>query len=277
MLLRVQKGWLSHNIKRWSARLLGSKTKLIFGGVGAWGLLLVSCVMADRTMVAPPQVAGAKFVGSAECAQCHEEITKGFGTASHAKLMVKGENAKGLGCEGCHGPGSKHIESGGAAGTIVNPRKSPQACFQCHLDKRGEFSLPHTHPVLAGHVACVDCHNVHKGDAIKGGAGDLAEENETCTRCHTAQKGPFIFEHNALREGCTVCHNPHGTVNDKMLVARDANLCLRCHLEHPTTAGNGTIIAGGEDHRTRLQNGTCWSAGCHEAIHGSNANNHFRY
>ena len=50
------------------------------------------------------------------------------------------------GCETCHGPGSLHVQSGGGAGTIVNPRKSPETCFQCHLDKRGEFSLPHTPP-----------------------------------------------------------------------------------------------------------------------------------
>ncbi|MEJ1972350.1 MAG: cytochrome c3 family protein [Lacunisphaera sp.] len=106
---------------------------------------------------------------------------------------------------------------------------------------------------------------------------DLENQNETCTKCHTAQKGPFLFKHNAMLEGCTVCHSPHGSVNQKMLVARDANLCLRCHLEHPAMNGNGTIMAGGEDHRTRLQNGTCWSAGCHEDVHGSNASKAMRY
>jgi len=241
--------------------------------------------MVDRTVVAPPQVAGATFVGSKECAQCHEETVKGFDTASHAKLIVQGENAKGLGCESCHGPGSKHVQSGGAKGTIVNPGKSPEACFQCHLDKRGEFSLPHSHPVLAGKMSCTECHDPHKGNAVKGrGATSLKNETETCTACHTAQKGPFVFEHNAMREGCTTCHNPHGSVNQKMLVQRDANLCLKCHLEHPTTVGNGTIIAG-EDHAgfsngvantSRINRGTCWSSGCHEGVHGSNINSHLR-
>jgi predicted CXXCH cytochrome family protein len=250
---------------------------LLVAGLSVWGLLVVSCVTTERVVVAPPQIPGAKYVGSKQCAQCHSDITDGFATATHAKVAVASSGATDTGCETCHGPGSLHVKAGGGAGTIINPQRSPDTCFQCHLDKRGQFSLPHSHPVLAGKVSCVDCHDLHKGDAVKGGAASLARENETCTQCHTAQKGPFVFEHNAMREGCTSCHNPHGTVNAKMLVARDANLCLRCHLE--TLTAPGQIVAGGgsgEDHASRLMNGTCWSVGCHEAPHGSNVNNHLR-
>lgn len=261
------------------------KSTFILGGVTLWAALLISCTtMGDRTVVPPAMIAGATFVGSKECAQCHEETVKDFDHATHAKLMVQGESAKGLGCESCHGPGSKHVAAGGSKGTIVNPGKSPEACFQCHLDKRGEFSLPHSHPVLAGKMTCTECHDPHKGDAVKGrGAASLQKETDTCTECHTAQKGPFVFEHNAMREGCTVCHNPHGSVNQKMLTQRDANLCLKCHLEHPATVGDGSIVAG-ENHAgftsgnntSRLNRGTCWSSGCHEGVHGSNINSHLR-
>ncbi len=251
------------------------KNIFIFGGLALWAVLLISCTMVDRTVVAPPQIAGATFVGSQECAQCHEETVKGFDTATHAKLSVQGANAKSLGCESCHGPGSKHVQSGGGKGTIINAGKSPEACFQCHLDKRGEFSLPHSHPVMSGKMTCTECHDPHKGNAISGRGMSLASETDSCTACHTAQKGPFVFPHNAMREGCTSCHNPHGSVNQKMLTQRDANLCLKCHLEHPAVEGNGTILIGG-DHRTRLQNGTCWVAGCHEAVHGSHVSRSLR-
>ena len=131
------------------------------------------------------------------------------------------------------------------------------------------------HQVLNGKMSCGDCHDPHEGRAIKGAGAAIEAANETCTKCHTSQKGPFIFAHNAMKEGCVACHSPHGSVNAKLLVARDANLCLRCHVQ--TTDRNGTIFVGGEDHRTRLQNGTCWSAGCHEAVHGSNASKALRY
>jgi hypothetical protein len=60
-----------------------------------------------------------------------------------------------------------------------------------------------------------------------------------------------------------------------MLVARDANLCLRCHLE--VSSANNTLMVGGEDHRSRLNTTTCWGAGCHEAVHGSNVNKALRF
>jgi predicted CXXCH cytochrome family protein len=241
--------------------------------------LLISCVTVNRAVLAPPTVAGAKFVGSKECVECHKDQTGHFASATHAHVMVADPKLGDTGCEACHGAGSIHVKSGGARGTIVNPGKSPEACFTCHLEKRGEFSLPYTHPVLAGRVSCIDCHDVHRGDAVKGVGAAMESQNETCTKCHTAQKGPFVFEHGAMKEGCVVCHSPHGSVNQKMLVARDANLCLRCHLEAPGAVGQINANAIGhtpQDHATRLMQGTCWSAGCHEAPHGSNANNHVR-
>lgn len=257
------------------------KNALLFGGIATWGLLLVSCVSTNRTVVAPPNIPGASYVGSKKCAECHEDTTKHFDSSSHARLAMQGgEKGVDIGCEACHGPGSVHVKAGGGEGTMINPNKSPETCFQCHLDKRGEFALPNAHPM--DHVTCSDCHEPHKGKAIARTGAELETPNETCTRCHTSQKGPFLFPHQAMQEGCTVCHNPHGSVNQKMLVARDANLCLRCHLEHPSviaggTLGDGKIVVGGEDHRSRLQNGTCWVAGCHEDVHGSNASKAMRY
>jgi len=258
-----------------------TKNTVIFGGTALWGLLLISCVTVDRAVLAPPSIAGAELVGNKECIQCHEEQVNHFGASTHAKLAIKDAKGNDASCEACHGPGSLHVKVGGSKATIINPRKSPETCFQCHLDKRGEFSLPNTHPVLSGKVSCVDCHNVHEGDAVKGTGTALESQNETCTKCHTAQKGPFVYEHGAMKEGCTACHNPHGSVNARMLVARDANLCLRCHLEAPSLDNAGQINANAvlhtpENHNSRLMQGTCWSGGCHEAPHGSNANNHVR-
>ncbi len=156
-----------------------------------------------------------------------QDISKGFATATHFRLKAPGDNAKNIGCESCHGPGSLHVASGGAPKTIVNPGKSPETCFQCHLDKEAQFNLPSHHPVIEGKISCSDCHDPHKGSVVEGTGTELMSQNEVCTRCHIAQAGPFVFEHEAMREGCVTCHNPHGSVNARLLIARNQTLCLR--------------------------------------------------
>lgn len=237
--------------------------------------LLISCAAINRVVTIPPEIPGATFIGSQSCAECHENITREFPTASHARLRAHGPNAQNIGCESCHGPGSLHAQSGGERNTIINPDRSPEVCFQCHLDMKARFNLAHSHPVHDGKVSCSDCHDPHHGSAIKGGGFNLTTETDTCTKCHVAQRGPFVFEHEAVREGCTTCHDPHGTVNDKMLVQRNQNLCLKCHFQQQVPGGE--ILIGGRPHSAFISRGTCWTAGCHEAIHGSHIGSSLRF
>lgn len=246
----------------------------IIGGAAVWAVAVISCTTVSRTVVAPPEVSGATFVGSSECATCHEAIVAKFADATHAKLHLDSENAKEVGCESCHGPGSVHAEAGGGLFSIVNPGRNPETCFQCHLDKLGEFKLPNAHPVMSGDISCSDCHDPHEGNANKGGGAQIATVTDTCLECHVAQRGPYAFEHEAAREGCTVCHNPHGSVNAKMLKARNATLCLQCHFQ---AAAPNQVLIGGRDHASFLSRGTCWSGGCHEAVHGSHASSSLRF
>ncbi len=246
----------------------------LYGGLAVWAIGVISCTTVSRTVVVPPAVPGAEYVGSEDCAMCHEGIATKFAGATHAKLHVEGGNAKAIGCEACHGPGSVHVQGGGGLFTIVNPGRSPEACFQCHLDKRGEFALPNTHPVMSGEMSCVDCHDPHAGPAAPGGVGSTSV-TDTCLKCHVQQRGPFVFEHEAAREGCTACHNPHGTVNAKMLKSRNQTLCLQCHFQELTAAGG--VLIGGRDHSSFINRGTCWSAGCHEAVHGSHVSSSLRF
>lgn len=256
-------------------RLPKTKNGWLILGTATWSLLFLSCVTLDRTLVAPPMIAGANFVGDNECAVCHSEVTDGFKGATHAHIGLKDEKGTVIGCESCHGPGSIHAEKGGGMGTIVNPGRSPETCYQCHLDKRGEFAQPHTHPLATGQMTCSDCHEAHKGAAVPFGGTQLASASESCVKCHTMQSGPYAYEHEATREGCTVCHAPHGTINPKMLKARNNNLCLQCHFQTQTT--DGQIVIGGRNHVGSMTGGTCWIAGCHEAVHGSHVNNSLRF
>jgi predicted CXXCH cytochrome family protein len=259
--------------RAWNGRLTNRHVCLLLTG-GVLAAIAISCGTLTRTVMAPPAIPGAAFIGDAGCAECHDELVRQFTTASHARLTARGPNAAPAGCESCHGPGSLHSESGGEVHLIVNPEKSPNVCFDCHLDVRGSFNLPYHHPVPE-RLTCTDCHDPHRGDAIMGGGTALLSPNDACLQCHSAQRGPHVFEHEAMREGCTSCHLPHGSVNARMLAQRNATLCLKCHFQEQR--GAGTVLIGGFDHTTFLQQGTCWSAGCHEAVHGSQVSSTLRY
>lgn len=274
--------------------LRGTRGKSVIAVSGA--LLLASSVLSCRTVsrsvVVLPNVPGATYVGSRECETCHEELYRGFATADHARLVAEGTNALQAGCESCHGPASAHVESGGEvkppyAFSAGRPRSSSfpaladetareveNVCFTCHGNVRGEFNLPNHHPVPEGQMSCTECHPPHHGPAHVGGGTAILSQNESCLRCHDAQRGPFVFEHEAMREGCNTCHASHGAVNEKLLKVRDSNLCLRCHFQR---ASNGRLLIGGSDHTLRVQQGTCWTAGCHEAVHGSRVSSSLRF
>jgi predicted CXXCH cytochrome family protein len=261
----------------------------------AVGLLcvVISCGTVTRSTVVLPDVPGAKYIGSKECEQCHEEISRDFATADHARLIAAGTNSLGAGCESCHGPCSTHEDSGGetpppyaftsgrprldsfgARAPVQPPRATETVCFQCHADVRGQFGLPSHHPVTEDKLSCTECHSPHKGSAYSSGGTSLLSQNDGCFRCHTTQRGPYVFQHEAMHEGCTACHAPHGSVNAKLLTVRNANLCLKCHFQQVV---GGQLYIGDKNHTLSVQQGTCWTAGCHEAVHGSRVSPSLRF
>lgn len=255
------------------------KTTLKIAGLLVAGavIFIISCATVERVVAPPPIIEGAEYVGIETCALCHEKMAEDFKYTGHARIQIPGEGERlaGQSCESCHGAGSLHLEVGGGRGKfIVNPGRDPEACFQCHLEKKALFRLQYHHPIVEERMSCASCHNPHGQDIFKPKGMFVARENETCLQCHREQARPHVFEHEALREGCTMCHNAHGSINEKMLVERDNNLCLKCHAQ---LAAPGTIVMGDFSHTTRLVQGTCWSAGCHTAVHGSNINPHLRY
>ena len=240
-----------------------------------------SCSSVPRAVIAPAEIPGASFTGNNSCLDCHTNYVRTFAASPHARIHLEtaGAMAGQSGCESCHGPGSLHIQAGGARQFIINPGKDSTACLKCHLATHTEFKLPQHHPVLENRMNCVQCHDPHGGDIFKAKGGlAMARVNETCAACHREQSRPFAFEHEAMREGCVTCHQPHGSVNRKMLTEADSNLCLRCHAQ-VQSGSSGAIFIGKVDHSGlfNVNRGGCWSAGCHSAVHGSNVDPRMRF
>jgi DmsE family decaheme c-type cytochrome len=156
-------------------------------------------------------------------------------------------------------------------------------CYWCHLGVRAQFEMPSRHRVDEGFMTCSDCHNPHGTFAPTWRMGQrppmvkqAITNEEVCLKCHTDMRGPFVYEHPSVAiEGCEVCHNPHGSMNAKLLRRPVVfTVCLECH----NGGGSGTRNMGVDIQSARhnlldpkFQKCTV----CHVRIHGSNADQFF--
>ena len=181
------------------------------------------------------------YAGSETCAACHQDRYQSYVESPHGIKANPWTPAAKEGCESCHGPGAEHVSAGGGKGVggiIPLSPKSPTAaevkntiCLGCHL--KGKVALWDGGTHEGRGLSSPDCHNPHGGYAKI-----LAKpiEAEVCTQCHKDIKAQLLkSSHHPIREGkmtCTNCHNPHGTITDKLISANSLNeKCYECHTE----------------------------------------------
>ena len=229
----------------------------------------------------------AKDVSSA-CLRCHQDTVDAqhWHKTDHARADVS--------CTSCHQihPATDEVKASvGDRGVVkrdVFPAAAPTKallkadeatlCGTCHQSEVAKFRLTSHHPVPEGRMVCSDCHDIHPAKAlsqVKGSAqsvGSITESmpkhaglvKDSCVTCHGEKAGPFAFEHDPVAgwtgRGCVDCHNPHGSANPKMLLSFSRGLCAQCHTDK------------GANH---FPGRTCWQAGCHVGIHGSNSDPRF--
>lgn len=268
-------------------------------------LLLVSSLAAAAPTVIP-------------CADCHEGVVEAMHENVHLRTQPFEVRGKLTGCQGCHGEGTAHMESGDPSLIVSyeqpvewNPvclechsmkgqsewhasthemeglacldchdghhRGEPQAaCNTCHATEVAQFRMPSHHPVREGLMECSDCHDPHA--ATESQLKTPQRLNDLCFECHPAKEGPFIFEHEPVIEDCSICHTPHGSVVDNLLVANEPMLCLQCHEFHFHTgyeAADGPVDVGGTEYENpwggpgfnRAFTTKCTE--CHSQIHGT--------
>lgn len=177
---------------------------------------------------------------SETCLTCHA------GKEDHNKFRRSDHWRNNVGCTDCHtahGPDSHATQIGSATFAGINSNNKPgtgtlamlkvsepQLCLKCHNEMKAQFSQPFHHKVLEGQMKCSDCHNAHGEFELKN-ARLAVGADVPCMKCHKDKQGPFVYEHLPLTvEGCTACHNTHGSANPKMLKRNQVRqLCLECH------------------------------------------------
>lgn len=188
------------------------------------------------------------------CTRCHAAHSEldNFGFDVHAVQEMK--------CGQCH---KVH---GTVKGQLLDDKA--EFCLRCHAQVRTKFSSRSNHPVLQGNITCLSCHRFVKRQDDRL-AFDLAG---VCKSCHQDKSGPFPYEHEATMaytvegNGCTECHEPHGSENDHLLKQSGNHLCKGCHIEH-VTRNHGALWD------KVWSNYSCQT--CHTQTHGSFAGNLF--
>ncbi len=207
---------------------------------------------------APDTSFGPRWPSSAEqrddtCIACHK---------SGKQMLWQGSvhHDEDISCSQCH---TLHTRQD----AVMAELEQAGVCYQCHPRQLTEANLPSRHPIKEGRTRCSDCHNSH-GSATPF-ALNQPTLNDTCYGCHAEKRGPYLFEHAPAAEDCSVCHRPHGSVNDDLLVARGPFLCQQCHSAafHPSTVYSGTGLPSAQANQNMLGK-NCLN--CHSQVHGSN-------
>ncbi len=198
----------------------------------------------------------------AMCTQCHTNQGTHWAGGPHDGADIS--------CNDCH---ADQVHFGGQALPAGQFRNPSEFCLQCHAAQTSDFRLPYRHRVLENQVACGDCHDPHAGFA----SDSMNGMNETCLGCHQEMSGPFVFEHDGVSgEDCTVCHKPHGSNHDKMLLTEGNTLSVQCHFDAEiNSAGNWNVGNVGHGGSLLGNEGRCFD--CHTEVHGSNVSPTFRY
>jgi DmsE family decaheme c-type cytochrome len=189
---------------------------------------------------AQPAANAAPAVGkprNAPCLRCHGDgpQAKALAATKHGVAADHRTPA----CTDCHGASSGHMTSAGAekpdrlfdADSTTPVAERTSACLTCHQGGKRMHWTGGVHDARG--VTCTSCHTIHaQDDPVR----DRMTQAEVCFRCHKEQRVMVLRpSHHPVTEGkvvCSDCHNPHGSIQPKMLVRDNVNdTCYQCHME----------------------------------------------
>jgi len=167
-----------------------------------------------------------------ECMFCHNA----YPAAAEEKLVYwrsqsfPAQLPEGIGCQRCHGPGAKHVETR-TRDTIVNPARigtklRNDICYECHMQPTVVM------PGLRRFGR--DIYSYRPGQPLADYAVrvDVDEEQQPRSERFEINHHPYRLEQSRCfsesngRLSCLTCHDPHRKVTD---AAHFRKACMSCH------------------------------------------------
>jgi predicted CXXCH cytochrome family protein len=177
--------------------------------------LLAGAPQTEASAAEPPETIDP----SASCSsgECHTEV----GDHQH----VHWSNFTEIGeCQKCH-----EAEEDLHEFSVEDP---PDLCVGCHEDIAAKIASEKT--VHDPAEDCTDCHDPHGGKVrallLEVETGD--DVTPLCFECHDSDMIEGAYTHGPAEQGeCTICHDPHASSADSLLLAEGVELCGDCHDE----------------------------------------------
>jgi predicted CXXCH cytochrome family protein len=127
-------------------------------------------------------------------------------------------------CQRCHTPKADRHD--------FETDDSAEACLGCHKALASKISGARRIHEPA-EEDCLDCHNPHGGE-VKALLEDVEDEDlgELCFTCHEEDIVEKKYKHGPAGLGaCNMCHDPHASNNESLLISSGLELCGGCHEE----------------------------------------------
>lgn len=185
------------------------------------------------TELLPAAQKDASYVGSQQCLGCHGAGNRQTGAEPVAVAWSKTKHAQvNVGCEQCHGPGSKHVAAPSDENILTYPNvASSVVCAQCHGTIAAQYEQ-------SGHAGAVET-------VIEEAETNPNVYGKTCFRCHSApfraqmvdSKLTYGQSRDAIDAGIQAMSAD--SIVEIAHATRESASCVSCHDPHRQT-GNLT-------------------------------------
>lgn len=161
-------------------------------------------------------------------AKCHDDLAKG--KSVHRPVKKKE-------CDSCHEAKDDDVHKFTLLDTTI------KLCYECHddlIDKKK--TVVHRPLKEKKHPCTTACHNPHNGKSK--GLIDAKTITELCLDCHDELKKGDRYHTPDDIDGCEDCHDPHATVEPKLIRRKQPKLCTTCHRDISKAIAKGPEVHG---------------------------------